>query len=552
MPLLRFKVFQPIIFKIATFFSILFSAFLYAGNADSADVTLAWDGVSQTGVTVDGYRVFYGTDGQNYPTEGCDVTSTSCTVTELEDGQTYHFVARAYNSYGESGDSDPVSYTVPDALRTFTITASAGNDGSISPPGTVSVTEGQSKTFTITPQSGFHIDRVLVDGNDIGSSSTYTFKNLSASHTIYATFAPNVLTLHQIVVSIDGHGSILPQGNVTVNDGMNQNFTINADTGYDITDVLVDGHSVGPKSNHEFFNITEDHTISASFAQKIFTITGTAGSNGSITPGTVSVAYGNGKSFTIAADSGYEIDNVVVDNQSKGAVTTYAFTDITGNHSIMASFKAISAVVPDENNPSDSASDSDLSSSSGSTGTSPSAVIIDNGDSGTGANGTWSVSAGTGPYGSGSLYNKTVSGTYSFETACTGSHEVYLWWTYHQSRYTAVPVQIYDGTELLDTVIVNQLQNGSRWNLLGTYTFSGMAKVVVVSSSSSETTCADAVKFETVNSTNLNDPTGSSDPPTASSITNPGNPSGSSDNPGSSDSMISTNPTDSSNSSDSG
>ncbi len=332
---------------------------------------------------------------------------------------------------------------------------------------------------------------------------------------------------------------------------MNQNFTINADTGYDIADVLVDGHSVGPKSNHEFFNITEDHTISASFAQKIFTITGTAGSNGSITPGTVSVAYGNGKSFTIAADSGYEIDNVVVDNQSKGAVTTYAFTDITGNHSIMASFKAISAVVPDENNPSDSASDSDLSSSSGSTGTSPSAVIIDNGDSGTGANGTWSVSAGTGPYGSGSLYNKTVSGTYSFETACTGSHEVYLWWTYHQSRYTAVPVQIYDGTELLDTVIVNQLQNGSRWNLLGTYTFSGMAKVVVVSSSSSETTCADAVKFETVNSTNLNDPTGSSDPPTASSITNPGNPSGSSDNPGSSDSMIATNPTDSSNSSDS-
>jgi hypothetical protein len=62
MPLLRFKVFQPIILKTVTFFSILISAFLYAGNADSADVTLAWDGVSQTGVTVDGYRVFYGTD----------------------------------------------------------------------------------------------------------------------------------------------------------------------------------------------------------------------------------------------------------------------------------------------------------------------------------------------------------------------------------------------------------------------------------------------------------------------------------------------------------
>ncbi|MGA9261697.1 MAG: fibronectin type III domain-containing protein, partial [Desulfobacterales bacterium] len=131
MSLLRFKVVQPIIFKIAIFFSILFSAFLYAGNADSADVTLAWDGVSQSGVTVTGYRVYYGTQNGSYPTKGCQVTNTSCTVTELKDGQTYHFVARAYNSYGESGDSDPVSYSVPNTLQTFTIEASVGNDGSI-------------------------------------------------------------------------------------------------------------------------------------------------------------------------------------------------------------------------------------------------------------------------------------------------------------------------------------------------------------------------------------------------------------------------------------
>ena len=54
MSLLRFKVFQPIILKTVTFFSILMSAFLFAGNAYSADVTLAWDGVSQTGVSCDG------------------------------------------------------------------------------------------------------------------------------------------------------------------------------------------------------------------------------------------------------------------------------------------------------------------------------------------------------------------------------------------------------------------------------------------------------------------------------------------------------------------
>jgi hypothetical protein len=58
-----------------------------------------------------------------------------------------------------------------------------------------------------------------------------------------------------------------------------------------------------------------------------------------------------------------------------------------------------------------------------------------------------------------------------------------------------VPVKIYDGSSLKGTVYVNQLQNGGKWNLLGNYTFSGTAKVVIVSDSSSNTTSADAVKF---------------------------------------------------------
>jgi Fibronectin type III domain len=379
MSLLRLKVFQPIIFKIATFFFILFSAFLYAGNADSADVTLAWEGVSQSGVSVTGYRVYYGTQNGSYPTMGCQVNDTSCTVKELEDGQTYHFVARAYNSYGESGNSDPVSYTVPDALQTFTITASAGNDGSISPPGNVSVTEGQSKTFTISPQSGFQIDHVLVDGENIGTPSSYTFHNLSAGHSIYATFTSKPVPSYTIVASAGDHGNISLQGDVPVNEGSSQNFAITPDTGYHIADVRVDGHSVGAVSAYEFTNVTEEHTISASFAPNMFTITAIPGSHGSITPGTVSVAQGSGKTFTIAAVNGYEIAEVLVDNQSQGAIPTYTFADVAHDHLITASFKEVLVEDPFDGNPSDSitgSGSSDPSAGSGSTqptgGTSPS------------------------------------------------------------------------------------------------------------------------------------------------------------------------------------
>ena len=343
MPLLRFKIFQPIILKTVTFFSILMSAFLYAGNVDSAEVTLAWDGNSQPGVTVTGYRVYYGTDGDSYPSKGCDVAKTTCKVSDLVDGETYYFVATAYNSYGESGYSDPVSYTVPDVLEEFTITASTDGDGDITPSGSVTVIEGQSETFSISAHSGFHIDVVLVDGVSQGASSTYTFNDLSANHTIYATFAPNSVNLHTIVASAENHGSISPQGNVTVIEGDHQNFSIIPNTGYHIADVWVDGNSVGVMDGYEFSNVTKEHTISARFAANVFTITATAGSNGSITPGNVSVAQGSGKSFTIAASSGYEIADVVVDGVSIGAVSYYTFNDIAADHTI----EAIFAVVPE-------------------------------------------------------------------------------------------------------------------------------------------------------------------------------------------------------------
>ncbi|HWR24015.1 MAG TPA: DUF11 domain-containing protein [Feifaniaceae bacterium] len=74
------------------------------------------------------------------------------------------------------------------ADRSYTITASAGAGGSISPSGTVPAAEGSSRTFTITPDTGYGIDFVLVDGVDQGAISSYTFTNVNAGHTISAAF----------------------------------------------------------------------------------------------------------------------------------------------------------------------------------------------------------------------------------------------------------------------------------------------------------------------------------------------------------------------------
>lgn len=72
--------------------------------------------------------------------------------------------------------------------RTFTITATAGEGGTISSKGVTSVKYGVSMTYTITPDEGYAVKAVKVDGISQGAITEYTFKNVSANHTIEATF----------------------------------------------------------------------------------------------------------------------------------------------------------------------------------------------------------------------------------------------------------------------------------------------------------------------------------------------------------------------------
>ena len=79
--------------------------------------------------------------------------------------------------------------TPPTLTTTYTITSSAGKGGQINPEGEVIITEGGSQTFSVTPDAGYKIANVLVNGASASISSTYTFENVQENHTIHVNFS---------------------------------------------------------------------------------------------------------------------------------------------------------------------------------------------------------------------------------------------------------------------------------------------------------------------------------------------------------------------------
>ena len=228
---------------------------------------------------------------------------------------------------------------------TYTIAASAGANGSIALSGNVSVPLGSDQIFTITPATGYHVADVLVDGVSVGAVTSYTFTNVTAAHTIAATFAQNPPSI--ITASAGPNGSISPSGSVSVPNGATQKFTMTPAAGYRVQSVLVDGTSVGAQGIYNFTNVTADHTISVTFELDNYTLSSIAYAGGSITPaGDVIVAKGGTQTYTIAPETGYMISRVVVDTTiDLGAVTSYTFTNITANHTIKAYFQVITNAI---------------------------------------------------------------------------------------------------------------------------------------------------------------------------------------------------------------
>lgn len=118
---------------------------------------------------------------------------------------------------------------IPSPVTKHVITATAGANGSISPSGDVEVAEGESQTFTITPDKGYKIKSLTVDGTAVSAASTYTFENVTAAHTIDVKFQQKEAT-----TPVESPAITTQPQNVSVKAGEQATFKVTA-IGTDLT-----------------------------------------------------------------------------------------------------------------------------------------------------------------------------------------------------------------------------------------------------------------------------------------------------------------------------
>ncbi len=245
-----------------------------------------------------------------------------------------------------------------------TLTVTSNGYGSTSPSGTSTYDTDTDVRVVITPDQGYVIDDVKVDGESLGSKNVVELV-MYADRTVDVTFRQasdipsgdtpadpwvDISVDVQIVTTGADYGTIEPSGKVRVAYGGSLTVTIGLNEGYSLESVTVDGIPEGISSTVVIKNIVSDVSIDivVSHAVRTYTVTASTSSGGTISPsGDIKVAEGGDVEFAISAMSGYRLSSLTVDGASVGSgLFSYTLKNVTKDATVYARFVADSSPTP--------------------------------------------------------------------------------------------------------------------------------------------------------------------------------------------------------------
>ncbi len=215
-------------------------------------------------------------------------------------------------------------------LISYPLSATTGPGGAIS-PASVEIRHGDSTSFTLTPDTGYHIDNVTGCGGTL-NGNRYTTGSVNGACNVSATFRLNSYPLS----ASTGPGGTISPASVEIRHGDSASFTLTPDTGYHIDNVTGCG---GTLNGNRYItgSVISACTISATFRLNSYPLSATAGPGGTISPASVEIRHGDSASFTLTPDTGYRIDSVT---GCGGALNGNSYTtgSISGACTVSATF----------------------------------------------------------------------------------------------------------------------------------------------------------------------------------------------------------------------
>ncbi len=217
-------------------------------------------------------------------------------------------------------------FDIEEKEDTYEISALPTEHGTISPEGIQMVKAGDDIVYTITPDEGYHIKDVTVDGDSVGSVNQVELSHVMSNRVIDAVFEADI-TEYKIEAKPTEHGMINPEGIQMVKAGDDIVYTITPD------------ESV---NQVELSHVMSNHVIDAVFEADIteYKIEAKSTEHGTISPEGISLVEAGGSiKYTITPDKGYHVKGVIIDGVLKKIFGDFEFQNIDSDHSIQVLFE---------------------------------------------------------------------------------------------------------------------------------------------------------------------------------------------------------------------
>jgi hypothetical protein len=184
--------------------------------------------------------------------------STSITNSSLKQGTDYRYLIYPRNSQNIVTPM-VAEYAITTLATYYQINLTNNGHGRVSPSSSQQIMEGNSLDFTFTPDNGFVVENVIVDGVNMGTISSYSLNNIMANHNISVVFG----STPSYVININGdENASYPTGkNFVIKSGDSILVQFGAQKGYRIKNVVIDGQSFGHLAFYHFYDVKSNHEI---------------------------------------------------------------------------------------------------------------------------------------------------------------------------------------------------------------------------------------------------------------------------------------------------